>query len=114
MCQLFGSGVILKSESGYGFNSLSSKRCLGEEVHSSDTIMTIKKMYSNKSIHVKSFLPEGYFFFLPKQKVLLSGKSLRLEELNLVYGVISSDPNDTLPEIKAWLAKHSIPFYQDR
>ena len=63
---------------------------------------------------VRSLMPNGYFFFIPSKFVHFEATSLTPEQLNLVYGVISSDPQDTLPAIKAWLASHSIPFYQDR
>jgi len=58
----------------------------------------------------------GYIHFLFEDEILLIGKGgyIYRNNFDMVFAVISSDPNDTIPQIKAWLASNDIRFYQGK
>ena len=55
----------------------------------------------------------GYIYYLFGAPInLVENQELMTQFYGLTLAVISSDPNDTIPQIKAWLAMNNIPFYQ--
>jgi hypothetical protein len=110
LCSIHGPDLALNSK--WFFRELLCSGKQGKKITCGSDLMTL--VSSKNFFPIKTYIPEGYFFFLPKSPVSIHSETLKPKLLNLVYGVISSDPHDTLPAIKAWLASHSIPFHQDR
>jgi len=98
----------------------------GSKVSSGMNILEIVKRGSvedKDKICIASHAPSGHVYYLIDDKkedefmfdeggVEISKDDIIGDSLIQVFAVISSDPNDTLPQIKAWLAMNNIPFYQ--
>ena len=87
--------------------SLTKQLKNGDEVKSRDIII---EMLPKQSVYITSPSP-GYIYYLfddidTHQNYIPKGIMFK------AIAVISSSPEDTLPEIRSWLSKNNIPFYQ--
>ena len=108
-------GYIVIGNNTSGSYGVNAQKLLnqGDKVNRGDKLLSLYNTY-NASIfsYVVSPINNGYVYYLSDQDIRIGPSVISGSDLLRVLAVISSDPNDTLPQIKAWLAMNDIPFYQ--
>ena len=84
----------------------------GDEVNLGDRILSLKSAWNTNCCYILSPIIHGYIYYLSDQDIVVDQGGLFESSLLVTLAVISSDPNDTIPQIKAWLAMNNIRFYQ--